>query len=346
LYIKAVAGVLTFAATITGTYLAYLAIKGPQETTANWVRQANAACDEDIGPVYMSIYDEMVPSAVGQGNSPAQPSLVGKVSALIAFEGSFSKLVGDLAAQPTPKDNRAPEVQTVLSSGNAFADSLSSSSTVMQTIVEQPSASATSQQLTELSNAQKHFLIANVAWKKAIEALGLTRCPGWGPIQTITPTPPATLPSTPTPSPTTALTGGEQQLINSLDPNDLTGCTGRPDLEGGSIVAAVSCNTVEAGPTTQPLVLQFSDLGSAQPWFSDITAGYVYKGDCADGYIGAWTYNNLPAGTLGCAYTGDGSFQMDWTINSALIGVTAVGSDGPAVYAWWTKSAYVISSPG
>jgi hypothetical protein len=117
-------------------------------------------------------------------------------------------------------------------------------------------------------------------------------------------------------------------------------------LEGGSIVAAVSCNTVEAGPTTQPLVLQFSDLGSAQPWFSDITAGYVYKGDCADGYIGAWTYNNLPAGTLGCAYTGDGSFQMDWTINSALIGVTAVGSDGPAVYAWWTKSAYVISSPG
>ena len=91
-YIKAVAGVLTFAATITGTYLAYLAIKGQPQTTANWVRQANAACDQDIGPLHMSIYDGLVPSAVDQGNSPAQPSLVSKVSALIAFEGSLSKL--------------------------------------------------------------------------------------------------------------------------------------------------------------------------------------------------------------------------------------------------------------
>jgi hypothetical protein len=350
-YIKAVAGVLTFAATITGTYLAYLAIKGQPQTTANWVRQANAACDQDIGPLHMSIYDGLVPSAVGQGNSPTQPSLVSKVSALIAFEGSLSKLVGDLGALQTPKDNRAPEIQTVLSSGNVFVDSLSNFSTIMQTIVEQPSGSATSQQLTELSNAQKHFLTANVAWKKAIEALGLTRCPGWGPIQTITPTesptPPPTLPTTPPPSSTTALTDGEQQLINSLDPNDLTGCTGRPDLEGGSIVAAVNCHTVEAGPTTQPVIVQFSDLGSAQAWFSNITAGYVDRGDCADGYkLGTWTYNNLTAGTLGCTYTGDGSFRVVWIINSALIGVTAVGSDGPTVYAWWTKSAYVISSPG
>jgi hypothetical protein len=53
-YVKAAAGVLTFAATITGTYLAF---KGQPTTftAASWERQANAACDQDAGALNLSI---------------------------------------------------------------------------------------------------------------------------------------------------------------------------------------------------------------------------------------------------------------------------------------------------
>lgn len=344
-YIKAVAGVVTFVATITGTYLAYLAIQGQPQTTANWVRQANAACDQDIGSLNLSIYDGLIPST----SSPSQQSLTGKVGALITAEGSLSKLVGDLSTLQTPKDDRAPEVQTVLSSGNALVDRLNSFSRVMQAIVEQPSGATTSPQLTtELINTQNHLLTADVAWKKAIKRLDLTRCPGWGPIPSVTPTlPQPILPATPLPSPTAVLTDGEQQLAHSLDPNDLTACTSRADLEGNGIIAAVNCQAVETGPTDRPLVVQFSSISAAQSWFSNNTAGFPDKGDCAEGYkLGTWSHNYITAGTLGCAYTGEGNFRMIWVIDSALIGVVADGSNGAAMNIWWAKSAYVISSQG
>ena len=344
-YIKAVAGVLTFAAAMIGVYVGIKSLP-QQQTTGNWVSQANAACNQDNGALNLSLNNALAPFMAGQSSSAAPPSLVGTLSGLVAAEGSLGKLIGDLGALKTPQDDRAPEVQAVLSSGNAVVDSLGALSSVVQNAALKHNINA--QVITEVSNAGKHLLATLVLWQKAIGALGLTRCPFWTRNPGVTPTlPQPTLPVPPLPSPTATLSGAEQQLVNLLAPTDMTGCTGRPELEVNGITAAVNCQTVLAGPTKRPLVVQFSDVGSAQAWFSSYTTGFVDRNDCASGFrLGTWTHNNVAAGPLGCSYMANGGFRMVWVIDNSLIGVIAEGSDGPTMYAWWTKSADVAPGAG
>lgn len=348
IYIKAIAGVLTFAATITGTYLAYLAIKGHPATTSEWVRQADAACDQDIGTLTQSIFEGLAPSTTSPGDSSAPSSQVTKTGAMVAAAGSFSKLIGDLSAIAPPEDSRAPKVQAVLSSGTALVNDLDTFSTAAQEAVEHTPGTTTSQELAIEASAHERFSTLVVSWEKAIGALSLTQCPFWtshpAPAQTL---PQQTLPPSPVQNPAGSLTVGEQQLVNALNPEDLTNCTSRPDLENDEVVAAVNCQAVEQGPTDRPLVVQFSDIDSAQAWFSNNTAGYFDRGDCAAGYkLGTWSYKYVVAGPLGCTYTEGGSFRMVWVIDNALIGVIVDGSYGSTMYAWWANSAYVVSGDG
>ncbi len=349
-FVKAVAGILTFAATITGTYLTYLALQGPPgPTTATWVRQANAVCDQDIGSLQLSLFDGLAPSppsTAGQNGSSTQQA-VGRLRNFIVAEGSLSKQMGDLGALQTPKDDRAAEVGAVISTGNALVSSMETFSNLLQTAVDRtpgsPSSQPPPQVATELSDGDK-VLTSLLAWEKAIAKLGLNRCAFWvrnPPNVAPTMTPPAA-PASTSPSPAPSLTVGEQQLVNRLDPGDLTGCTGRADLEVSGVVAAVNCQAVAAGPTLRPLVVQFSDMGSAQAWFENNTVGFVDRGDCAAGYrLGTWAHNGVPAGMLGCADTRSGGFRMVWVIDSAQIGVIADGSDGTTMTAWWTRWCYV-----
>ena len=144
------------------------------------------------------------------------------------------------------------------------------------------------------------------------------------------------------PNSITSLTDGEQQLVNRLKPDLLTNCKGRSALERGGVVAAVNCQHVETGPTKQPLVVQFSEIESAQTWFHNNTDGFVDQDNCADGYqLGTWTKNHVVAGTIGCSYTTEGDLRIVWVINNALIGVIASGSDGSDMYNWWKQSASV-----
>lgn len=346
IYIKAVAGVLTFAATITGTCLAYLAIKGNPPTTSDWVRQANAACDQDIGTLTQSIFEGLAPSTAGSGASSAPSSQVVKTGAMVAAAGSFSKLIGDLSAIAAPEDSRAPKVQAVLNSGTALVNDLDTFSNAAQEAVEHTPGTTTSQELATEASAHQRFATIVVSWEKAIGALSLTQCPFWtshpGPIQSL---PQQTLPPSPVQNPAVSLTTGEQQLVNGLNPEDLTRCTGRPDLENDSIIAAVNCRAVEPVPTRMPLIVQFPDNESAGTWFRNNTADYVDRDDCADGNKwGTWSYKDVVAGSLGCTYTEAGGFRMVWVIDNALVGVIADGSYGSDMYAWWVNSAYVVAN--
>jgi hypothetical protein len=81
-----------------------------------------------------------------------------------------------------------------------------------------------------------------------------------------------------------------------------------------------------------PLVVQFSDVSSAQSWLSSNTSGIVENNDCAAGQnLGEWTYQNSNAGTLGCMYVSSSDFRMIWVISSADVGVIADGSHRGAV---------------
>ena len=335
-YIKAVAAVLTFAATITGTYLA---IKGqpPTFTIANWEHQANATCDQDVGAVNLSIFSGLAPTAAGQGGTSVQSSFDSKVSAFVAATGNLSKLVGDLAALQTPKDGHEAQVQAVISSGNGLVNNMNTLSYSLTTVVDHTAAVSTvlPQVIADMGQVNSSL----VTWQKAIKPLGLRQCPFWVSNPNLTPTAPPTLPATPVSS----LTGAEQQLVSRLNPNVIATCTGAPALEGNGIVAAVYCRTVAAGPTQQPLVVQFADSSSAQQWFTNNTAGFTSGSSCPDGqWLGLWHHNNVTAGMLGCANV-NGGLRIVWGIDNALIGITAYGSDSAAVYQWWTNSAYLIT---
>ena len=136
-------------------------------------------------------------------------------------------------------------------------------------------------------------------------------------------------------------TASEQQLISMLNPNDVTDCTGRHDLESDGIVAAINCSSVEDGPTDQLLIEQFSDINSSQRWFAKNTADFSHAspGDYCDvGYgVGSWTYNGKVAGRIGCDFSG-----IVWTIDSVLVGVIANGSNATTMYEWWQNSSCIV----
>lgn len=340
-YIKATAGVCTFAATIAGAYFAYRAINPPKTTTASWVRQANAICDQDAGTLNSSLNSGLAPFMGGPSGSSPSRTLAGLIGAVVSADGALSKVVGDLSALPSPADTRAPEVQAVLSKGNGLVDRLNTVASIARNAALASTSSP--QTTTELANAIIRVRVADFGWQKAIAALGLTRCPFWARNPRAVPTlPPVRAPTSP--PQTASLNNGEQQLVSRLNPNDLSGCTGRLDLEGGDVIAAVNCKPVEAGPTLKPLIVQFPDIAAEQAWFSQNTAGFVDENNCAGGFKrGTWTYYGLNAGLLGCTYEPNGDFRMIWVIDSALIGVVADGTNGPAMTEWWINSGYVVS---
>jgi hypothetical protein len=362
-YIKAVAGILTFAATMAGAYLGFVSFFNSTVHATDWARKANAVCDQDSGDLTRSLSDGLVSIShltTGQSSGDEKQAAV---HALIADAGVFGKMLGKLRDLPPPADHRS-EVKAVLSAGNVLVVNQRTLALDMQTLLlGTPDANNRGylQITTEVSAALKAFnLTVAPAWRKAIGALDLTQCPLWVSDPNVTPTrpgppePPLSTPTQPTattspPSPPapSSVTNGEQQLINLLDTNNLTGCTRRPDVEGSWVVAAVNCSTVVPGPTKRPLVVRFADAASAGAWFTSNTRGIVDENNCAAGRkLGTWTWNNVNVGALGCTVTTDGGFRMVWVIDSALIGVVAEGSDGVTMNGWWRKWAYVVSSGG
>jgi hypothetical protein len=305
----------------------------------------------------MSFFEALLPpsdQAAGQ-NASAGQQVAGHLRDMISEESSLSKLNGDLAALQTPEDSRAPAVRAVLGSGNALVDSMDTFSGVMQAAVD--SGSASSAQIAALVRDGDVVLVRQLTWQKAIRVLGLTRCPFWTahPLRVARtlapPTAPATtpppVPTTPPPGPASSLTEGELQLADQLNSNDLTNCVGRPGLETDGVVAAVNCQSVQPGPTESPLVVQFSDAGAAQAWFQDNTSGFVNDNDCAGGHeLGTWDHDGFLAGPWGCADVSGGDWEMIWVADNSLVGIVADGSDGSALYSWWTNWGYPLSSAG
>ena len=59
-YIKAVAGILTFAATMAGAYLGFVSFFNSTVHVTDWARKANAVCDQDSGDLTRSLSDGLV----------------------------------------------------------------------------------------------------------------------------------------------------------------------------------------------------------------------------------------------------------------------------------------------
>ena len=301
----------------------------------------------------MSWFDALLPSsdqAAAQNASGGQ-QLASRLRDMIAAEGSLSKLNGDLAALPMPGGSGSA-IRAVLSSGNALVDSMDAFSGVFQTAVDDNSYT-TAEEVAAVKDGDV-VLVRGLAWEKAIGALGLRQCPFWtahpprvAPTMA-SPTAPATPPPATSPAPPAAsLTAGELQLTGHLNADDLTNCVGRQDQETGTVIAAINCQSVQSGPTENPLVVQFPNAAAAQTWFASNTVGFVNGNDCAGGHeLGSWDHDGLFAGPWGCTYVSSGGLRIVWVDDASLVGFIADGSDGPALYSWWTNWGDPLTSGG
>lgn len=347
-YLKSAGGLLGLVATVAGAYFAFRSQPATFGTT-DWVHQANAACEQDYGPLRLSLFDGLIASkspTAGQNNSSAQ-QLTSGVQDWITEEGDLSKQVGDLSAIQTPHDNGAAQVRAVLNSGNTLVGSMDAFANAMQAGIGTTGVSTA--QVAAGEKDGDEVLSSLLAWRKALKALNLSHCAFWvnnpasTPASLAPPSASASAPITTPASPFSSLSSGEQQLASLIDPADLDNCTGRPSLEENGVVAALNCQAVSPGPALRPLVVQFSDITAADSWFGSNTTGFVDRNDCIDGYkLGVWTHYGLPAGPLGCAYVSDGDFRMVWVIDNSLIGVIADGTNGLLLDDWWRNHCYVI----
>ena len=228
-FVKAIAGVLTLAATIAGALFAYLAIRPHPVTTASWVRQANAVCDQDIGALNQSAFNGAL--AASTGSQESSSTQVSEVDALIGDVASLSKMVGDLAALQTPEDSRAPEVQAVISSGRSLVSNLQKFSYAEQNVADHQPGTTISQNLGNALSTFKQFLTTVVTWRKAIGTLGLTQCPFWS-------QDPNRIPTLPSPTAPTV----SSPLSAAQIANDVTGDTvGSLSRHSGATVSSASC---------------------------------------------------------------------------------------------------------
>jgi hypothetical protein len=150
----------------------------------------------------------------------------------------------------------------------------------------------------------------------------------------------------PAPSPTAAsLSPAEQALAGSLNSNALDDCVAVPAEEGGAVIAAVSCRTVQPGPTVQPIVTRFSNLAATRAWFNSYSSNVTDDGDCPDGHMREnWTYPDGDTGLLACGFTVNGGFEIAWVLDAGLTSVITEGANGPAMYSWWVHNGCVLSS--
>ena len=96
-------------ATVAGAYFAFRSQPATFGTT-DWVHQANAACEQDYGPLRLSLFDGLIASkspTAGQNNSSAQ-QLTSGVQDWITEEGDLSKQVGGLSASSRLPMTMAP----------------------------------------------------------------------------------------------------------------------------------------------------------------------------------------------------------------------------------------------
>ena len=210
-YIKTAAAVLTFAATMAGSYFAFRS-QPRTPTMTDGVRQANATCHRDVGSLQLAMFDGSLPSA---DQTPGQNASAGQQTAnrlrdAIMVEGSLSKLNGDLAGLPLPGNSHAGAIQAVLHSGNALVAGLDAYSGSIQSELDSGTTASAEQIATEVQDGDR-VLVRAVAWQRAIKTVGLTSCPFY------TASPPSVAPTlTPQPAPVvtspgtgTALSAGQ-----------------------------------------------------------------------------------------------------------------------------------------
>jgi hypothetical protein len=338
-YVKLIAGIVTFAATIAGTWIAFIDRPDPY-TSKDWSRKANAACEKDFGSVTVPLYTLTPLIAQIAASTPAvgveNKTIDDTVHTLVEMSGAFRKMSGDLREIDLPKDMSSTDIDAMLTNTNEISDSLGVVATFLNNFQRGTTTAAEGQ--SAIASLQKVMSTTIPAWWDRGSKLGLNEC-----LRVVGN--PSVPPSAPSP-PAGTLSVAEQGLVGKLAGAVLRNCTAAPKEENTNVVAAVNCETVRLGPTKRPLVLQFAGNAPLSSWINKI-GGTAGEEKCLKvPSKGVWHHGNVVPGSLVCANNDTGGVRITWTFDAQSVAVLADGDDYNSIYSWWIQNAMVLTVQG
>ncbi|KQC38921.1 hypothetical protein [Frankia sp. ACN1ag] len=148
--------------------------------------------------------------------------------------------------------------------------------------------------------------------------------------------PSATSSASPSPSASAALTPAENELLAKLDSSAMTDCKPNSDAESDRIVAALYCDSDDGKVVAAYAYATAGDLTSDV----DVRKALVTtpSGTCKDGGSEVFTWNfdqGKTQGTAVCTVRQSSHFIF-WSYDDKLVSFMATGTDGVALYEWWS----------
>jgi hypothetical protein len=324
---KILAGVITFAATVVGTYIAVTDRPAPY-TMSDWARKANAVCDQNFGNLQTPLYalGPMLAQVTATPPGPGQ-SVSQLTSTVLDLSGAFRKMSGDLRGIDLPGGADAASVNRLLDAGTQISAGLS---TVAGFLTNYQQGKATPAEGTATIAALQQVTTSTLpTWSDEVKHLGLDQC------LSIVGTPAASTPSGPT---------AAQQALAALVKTDvLTTCVPNFAAQTGQVSAAINCTPVATGLARNPLVLQFTDASAMNAWVDALNAP-ITSADCVEGKgRGTWYHDDTRMGDLICSAEAGGIFRIVWSFEGRNIVVIGEGSDAAATFAWWQNNANLLT---
>jgi hypothetical protein len=281
---KILAGVITFVATIVGTYVA-VTDRPTAYTMGDWARKANAVCDQNFGNLQTPIFalTPMLAQVIATPSAQGNGANIGQmITTVLNISGAFRKMTGDIRGLDLPKDADTSSVNRLLDAGNQVSTALSTVATFLTNF--QQGRATPAEGTATVQSLQQVNSTSVPTWTAEVNHLGLNQC------LSIVGTA-----ATPAPSGPTA---AQIALAAMIKPTVAKDCVANPAAESLSqVVAAVNCVPVDAGLTRNPLVIQFADANAMNAYVDSLNAPTT-SADCVDGKgRGYWFHDGADAAT-------------------------------------------------
>ncbi len=330
---KMLAGVMTFAATIVGTYIAVTDRPTPY-TMSDWSRKANAVCDQNFGSLQTPIFSltPMLAQAIATPPTPGNSAgLTQMTNTVLSISGAFRKLNGDLRGIDLPDGADTASVNRLLDAGTQISTGLS---TVAGFLTNFQQGKATPEQGTAtVQGLQQVNTTSLPIWSTEVNHLGLTQC------LSIVGTPASAGPTGPTAA-QIALAG----LVKTSVAKDCVPNTAA-ETTTPQVTAAINCVPVATGLTRNPLLMQFTSATAMNAWVDGLNTPTT-SADCAEGKgRGTWYHDDVRMGSLICQPQQDGIFRIIWAFEGRNVIAIADGADAATTYTWWQNNANLLAAP-
>jgi hypothetical protein len=328
---KILAGVITFAATIVGTYVA-VTDRPSAYTMDDWARKANAVCDQNFGNLQTPIFalTPMLAQAIATPSAQGNPAGMSQmITTVLEISGAFRKMNGDIRGIDLPKDTDAASVNRLLDAGTQVSTALSTVANFLTNF--QQGKATTVEGTATVQSLQQVNSTSLPAWTAEVSHLGLNQC--------------LSIVGTPAPSTPSGPTAAQIALSSAVKTTVAKDCVANPAAGGmDQVAAAINCAPVAAGLSLQPLLIQFTSANAMNTYVDSLNTPTT-SADCVDGKgRGYWYHDDVRMGALICQVQ-SGAFRITWAFEGRNVVVIADGADAATTYAWWQDNANLLTSP-